>query len=145
MMKKHITKNYKQTQKLGEIFAKEISKLSINKTAIILALQGNLGGGKTTFLQGFAKGLKIKNKILSPTFVIMKKFKIKNNSNFYHFDCYRFSKPEDILELGFKEIVSNPNNIVAIEWSEKVKNVLPKKVIKINFKFIDKNKREITF
>ena len=144
-MKKHITKNYKQTQKLGEIFAKEISKLSINKTAIILALQGNLGGGKTTFLQGFAKGLKIKNKILSPTFVIMKKFKIKNNSNFYHFDCYRFSKPEDILELGFKEIVSNPNNIVAIEWSEKVKNVLPKKVIKINFKFIDKNKREITF
>lgn len=145
MDKKYTTTNYKQTQKLGETLAKEILELPTNKTAIVLALKGNLGGGKTTFLQGFAKGLGIKEKILSPTFVIMKKFKIKKNSNFYHFDCYRFNKPEDILELGFKEIISNPENIVAIEWPGKVRKVLPKKVIKISFKFIDKNKREITF
>ena len=138
--KKFTTTSYKQTQKLGEKLAKEILNMPKQKMAVVLGLSGNLGGGKTTFLQGFAKGLGVKEKILSPTFVIMKKFK-----NFYHFDCYRFNKPEEILELGFKDIISNPENIVAIEWPEKVKKVLPKNTIKINFKFIDKNKREITF
>ena len=81
----YITKSYKQTQKLGENFAKEILKSPVNKGAIVLGLQGNLGGGKTTFLQGFAKGLNIKEKILSPTFVILKRFKItksQTNSKF---------------------------------------------------------------
>ena len=159
MDKKYTTKSYKQTQKLGEKLAlrlrsgqaKEIllSRTS-QKTAVVLGLSGNLGGGKTTFLQGFAKGLGIKDKILSPTFVIMRRFRfnnlaIKQFNNFYHIDCYRINKPEEILELGFKEIISDPKNIVAIEWSEKIKKVLPKTTIFINFEFIDKNKREIKF
>ena len=77
MDKKYTTTSYKQTQKFGENFAKEILKLQPQKQAIVLALHGNLGGGKTTFLQGFAKGLGIKEKILSPTFVIMKRFDIR--------------------------------------------------------------------
>jgi len=152
MLITHITKSYKQTQKLGENLAlqlrasTELSRTSSGqikenkKTAMVLALSGNLGGGKTTFLQGFAKGLGIKEKILSPTFVIMKKF-----GNFYHIDCYRLKNEKDILELGFKEIIKNPKNIVAIEWPEKIKKILPKNTILIKFKFIDKNKREIIF
>jgi tRNA threonylcarbamoyladenosine biosynthesis protein TsaE len=132
--KTHTTKNYKQTQKLGEIFAQKFFKTKGG----VIALSGNLGSGKTTFLQGFAKGLKIKENILSPTFVIMKRF-----GNFYHFDCYRINKPEEILELGFKKIISNPKNIVAIEWPEKIKDILPKNTIYINFKFVDENKRDI--
>ena len=54
-------------------------------------------------------------------------------------------KSEDILELDFKKIISNPKNIVAIEWPEKIKEVIAKKIITINFKFIDENKREIIF
>ena len=146
MLKKYITKNYKQTQKLGEDFAKDILKKELKAGALVFGLYGNLGGGKTTFLQGFAKGLKVKEKILSPTFVIMKIFNLRGtNNNFYHFDCYRFECAEDILELGFKDIIKNPNNIVAIEWPEKIKKVLPKKIVKINFKFVDKNTREIIF
>jgi len=149
--KKYITTSYKQTQKLGEKFAKEILVLQQaqdnNNHAVVIALRGNLGGGKTTFLQGFAKGLEIKEKILSPTFVIMKKFVIPAKagiqSSFYHFDCYRINKPEDILELDFKNIIKNPKNIVAIEWPEKIKKVLPKNTIFIDFKFIDENNREI--
>lgn len=137
---RQVTKNYKETQKLGEKFAKKILKIPQQKSAVVLGLQGNLGGGKTTFLQGFAKGLQIKEKILSPTFVILKRFK-----NFYHIDCYRLKNEKDILELGFKEIISNPKNIVAIEWPERVKKVLPKDLIEINFKFIDENKREVNF
>jgi tRNA threonylcarbamoyladenosine biosynthesis protein TsaE len=149
-MKKYTTNNYKQTQKLGEKFAKEImlSRTSHNLTAsgsVILGLSGNLGGGKTTFLQGFAKGLGIKEKILSPTFVILKKFLAgKPFKNFYHIDCYRLKSGKDILELGLKEILENPENIVAIEWPEKVKKILPKNIITINFKFIDKKTRELT-
>ncbi|MCX6722450.1 MAG: tRNA (adenosine(37)-N6)-threonylcarbamoyltransferase complex ATPase subunit type 1 TsaE [Candidatus Staskawiczbacteria bacterium] len=147
MDKKYITKSYKQTQKLGLDFAKEILKLPTKNGAVILGLQGNLGGGKTTFLQGFAKGLGIKEKILSPTFVILKHFKIKNIKfkNFYHLDCYRLKDEKDILELDFKNIISNPENIVAIEWPEKIKKVLPKNIVYIDFKFIDGNKREIIF
>ena len=153
MKKIYTTNSFKQTQKLGETFAKEILKMPLQKGAVVLGLKGNLGGGKTTFLQGFAKGLGVKEKILSPTFVIMKRFKIRNSAfkSFYHFDCYRFENAEDILELDFKEIISNPENIVAIEWPEKVKRVLPKNIVYIKFacpesrRRVDQNKREINF
>lgn len=162
-MKKYITKSCTETQKLGENFAKEIlacekrshESAHANKGATVLALTGNLGGGKTTFLQGFAKGLAIQDKILSPTFVIYKKFQISPTVKstlsrvfyggyFYHFDCYRINKPEEILELNFKEIISNPKNIVAIEWPEKIKKYLPKNFTLLKFKFIDQNTRELT-
>lgn len=144
---KYITTNCKHTQKLGESFAKEILELPQQRNAVVFGLQGNLGAGKTTFLQGFAKGLGIKEKILSPTFVILKRFEIKNSSfkNFYHIDCYRLKKGKDILELDFKEIISNPKNIVAVEWPEKIKKALPKGTIFIEFKFLDENRREIVF
>ena len=133
------TNNAGETKKLGKSMARKILKLPKIKGAFVVALQGDLGGGKTTFVQGFAKGLGIKEKITSPTFVIMKKFK-----NFYHIDCYRIQKPEEILEIGFKEIISNPENIVAIEWPERIEKILPKNTIKIRFKFINKNTRKIT-
>ena len=147
MKKTYITENYKQTQKIGGDFARELLKLPPQKGAVILELRGNLGGGKTTFLQGLAKGLGIKEKILSPTFVIQKRFKLKNKrfESFYHIDCYRFKQAEDILDLGFKEIIYNPKNIIAIEWPEKIKKILPKKTIKLKFEFIDENIRKVVF
>ena len=164
MLIKHITGSYKKTQKLGEIFAEQIIKNKLQNPpaggAMVVGLQGDLGSGKTTFIQGFAKGLGIGEKILSPTFVILKRFKITKKSfkNFYHIDCYRLKNEKDILELDFKKIILNPENIVAIEWPEKIKKVLsrlqsnrgsstksgPKKTIIIKFNLIDENKREIT-
>lgn len=153
MKKEIITENYKQTQKTGQELAKEIIKNKLSKKATILLLKGNLGSGKTTFLQGFAKGLGVKEKILSPTFVIMKKFKItkKEFNCFYHFDCYRLDNPKEIFDLGFKEIINNSKNIIAIEWPEKIylkKDFLKKKLKDckiIEFIFIDENKRKISF
>jgi len=144
MEKIYTTKSHRQTQKLGEKFAREILKTPLQKEAMVLGLQGNLGGGKTTFLQGFAKGLGIKEKILSPTFVILKRFEIRKSfKNLYHIDCYRLKNAKDILEIDFKKIIKDPKNIIAIEWSEKIKKLLPKNIILIDFKFIDKNKREL--
>jgi len=158
MKKEYFTYNPSQTKKLGENLVKKI--LPPKNKAFIVGLEGDLGGGKTTFLQGFAKGLGIKEKILSPTFVILKKFKItkrknkkqktKNKNaktqkfkNFYHVDCYRITEPKEILNLGFKEIISNPENIVAIEWVERIKKIIPKGTVWIKFKFLDKNTRKI--
>ncbi len=138
MEKEYLTISQLQTKKIGKILAKEILKTKPKKNAFVFALKGDLGSGKTTFLQGFAKGLGIKEKITSPTFVIMKKYE-----NFYHIDCYRIYKSKEILDLGFKNIIGNPKNIVAIEWTERIKKILPKNTIWLNFEFLDKNKRKI--
>ena len=144
-MVKFFSQNPSQTKKIGQILAKEILKIKTNR-AFVLSLIGDLGGGKTTFLQGFAKGLGVKEKILSPSFVILKRFKIKDLrfKNFYHIDCYRVEKPKEILDLGFKEIVSNPKNLVAIEWAERIKKILPKGTMILKFDFINQKQREIS-
>lgn len=143
----YITISSNQTKKTGEILARNILKPSLKDKALILSLEGDLGGGKTTFLQGFARGLGIKEKILSPTFVIMRKFKIQNPKSkfksFYHIDCYRVEEPEEILNFDFKRIIKNSKNIVAIEWADRIRRILPPKSILVNFAFVGKNKRKI--
>ena len=174
-----ITKNSRQTQKVAGLLARHLSfkcasRVAHLRKAIILALQGDLGAGKTTFIQGFARGLGIKEKILSPTFVILKRFNIprlslrggqrptkqsqkrllrsaRNDSvseiwpkYLYHLDCYRIDSPQEIIDLGFKEIAANPQNIVIIEWAERIKKILPKYATWLKFEWIDKNKRTIT-
>jgi len=140
-----ITNSPLQTQKFGMALAKKILKEKLKKEARVLGLKGDLGGGKTTFLQSFAKGLGIKEKILSPTFVLMRKFQIPSIKfqNFYHIDCYRIEKPKEILNLGFKKIISNPENIVAVEWADSIRKIMPKGTIWIKFEFLEKKKRKI--
>lgn len=142
----HITNSALATQKIGKDLAKAIIKIG-RKGPTIVGLDGNLGSGKTTFLQGFSLGLGIKEKILSPTFVIAKRFEIKKKSsyykNFYHIDCYRLDGLNDLQSFNFKEIIKEEGNIVAIEWVGKIKKAVPSQNIFIKFKFIDKNKREI--
>lgn len=152
MEKIFLTKSPLQTRKLGEKIAQQLIKKGLQKKALILALKGELGGGKTTFLKGFAKGLKIKEKILSSSFIIMRKSKICANlcsnsckfANFYHIDCYRIENPNEILDLGFKKIIKDPKNILAIEWADKIEKILPKTIFWINFSIKGKKKRQIS-
>ncbi len=152
MFKKLKTKNPKATQNLGKKLAQSfLASAHSNNGALVIALEGDLGGGKTTFVQGFAKGLGIEEKILSPTFVILKKFSIPKSASvaghkfktFYHIDCYRLGNPKDILDLGFNEIISNPENIVIIEWANKIKKILPKETTILKFEFVDEKTRKI--
>ncbi len=138
-MDKYITTGAQETQEIAAEFAKKILRKKPGKSAVVLALSGDLGAGKTTFLQGFARGLGISEVVNSPTFVILKRFK-----NFYHIDCYRLDEPKDILQLGFEEILKNPHNIIAIEWPEKIAGLLPKEIISIQFTHLEENKRELT-
>lgn len=139
------TKSGAQTQKLASGFAHQLLKSKPAKKAVIIGLIGDLGSGKTVFAQGFAKGLGVKECVVSPTFVLERiyKLKTKNYRLFIHIDAYRIEKPKEIMDLGFKDLVRDCRNIVLIEWADRVKSILPKNSVKIKFEHIDKNKRKI--
>lgn len=130
-----ITKSVSETQKLAQHLARSL------KGNEVLALYGNLGSGKTTFVQGLAKGLGINERIISPTFIIIREYKSKDKK-FYHVDLYRIQK-ENIEGLELGEILNNEERIVAIEWAEKIKNLLPEKRIEIYFECINEMQRRI--
>ena len=143
---RHITKSPKETQKLGHFLFNKIS-LTTEKNALVVALEGELGAGKTTLVQGLAKILGIKAKIKSPTFTLMKKYKIpglKNSKFMYHLDCYRLQNHKDLLSLGIEDVLKDKENILLIEWPERIKKILSKKLIDIKIDHIDKNTRKIT-
>jgi len=139
-MEQFLVQNKKQTEDLAKMLASEILKHKNNKKqALVFGFVGNLGAGKTTFIQSFAKGLGIRSRLTSPTFVLMKKY-----NNLYHLDCYRIKDFKDILALDFAEIVNDFKNIIVIEWAEKIKKILPKDTVWIKFKILPQNKRKIT-
>lgn len=138
-----------QTKKIAGLLAREILKggfLISPKSALVLALKGNLGAGKTTFVQGFLRGAGIRKKITSPTFTIVKSYKVKIYKDYkkiYHIDCYRIYKSKDISNIGIKEILNNSGNVVLIEWPERIKRMLPKTAITIKLKYGRKENERI--
>ena len=105
------------------------------KGAMILALYGELGSGKTTFTQGFARGLGLPDRILSPTFIVMREYSLSAGAfkRLYHIDLYRMENSGQMADLGFGEIFSNPANIIVIEWAERLEK-LPRERTDITFK-----------
>jgi len=134
-----ITQNAQETQKLGEKIGRDLNSGKISSK--ILCLYGDLGSGKTTFLQGLAKGLGIKRRVVSPTFVFMKQYK----PSFYHVDLYRVNNVKEAKGLGLEELFNDSQSIVALEWAERIKEILPKKRIDIYFDYISENQRKINF
>lgn len=125
-----ITKSARETQKVGEGIAKKI------KGGGVVCLYGDLGAGKTTLVQGIARGLGIKKRVISPTFIIM-----RNYDRLYHIDLYRL---DDAKTLGLEEIWSDPANILLIEWPERAESMLPKNRWEIRLKQLGEKLREIT-
>ena len=136
-----ITTNSRQTQELGKLLSKEL------RGGEILCLSGELGSGKTTFAQGILAGLGAKGPYTSPTFVVMKQYKIKNQKskikNAYHIDSYRV-KALDILDLGWEELVRDRKNIIIVEWAERIRSIISKRAIWIKFEHLEEDKREIS-
>lgn len=139
-----ILENLKQTQKLAMNLAGKIIKEKPAKRALILAMSGPLGSGKTSFVQGLAKGLGIEGLVKSPSFLLLRRYPIPKTKNFLiHIDCYRLHSFKDLQEIGFDDFLKDPQNIIALEWADKIKKHLPKKnILNINFVYKDKG-REI--
>ena len=105
----------------------------------MVGLSGNLGAGKTTFIQAVARHLGIKNKVSSPTFVIIKKYPIAGRARYgtgslkkpgdykflFHLDAYRLKNEKELLHLGWGEIINNKKHLVFIEWPENVPKIIP--------------------
>ena len=136
-MKKVISRSSDETKSLAKRIAQDF------KNGGIIALSGDLGSGKTTFAQGFARGLNIKDKIISPTFLIVRQYEIPNQKNwFYHIDLYRLENI-DLKNSGLEEILSEQTNIILIEWADKISEYLPTYAKKIELRKMRENLREI--
>ncbi|MCD5384404.1 MAG: tRNA (adenosine(37)-N6)-threonylcarbamoyltransferase complex ATPase subunit type 1 TsaE [Candidatus Pacebacteria bacterium] len=129
--------------------------------AVALALNGDLGTGKTTFTKVLAKELGIEEPITSPTFVIQKSYQIPKQNHkgpislqtarrglavkkLVHIDAYRLENGVDMDVLDFVNTISEQNNLIVIEWAENIKSALPKNAINLNFEYIDDSTRKIT-
>ena len=150
------SKSLNDTKKIANDLAREII---LKGGPSVIALYGDLGSGKTAFTQFFAKALGVREKVLSPTFVIIKTFSLdartyadltRTNADKFkykklvHIDAYRLKSAKDLLDLGFKDIIKDKGNIVLIEWPEKIERYLPKNAKKIYFEVISKDERKIT-
>jgi tRNA threonylcarbamoyladenosine biosynthesis protein TsaE len=137
-MKTIKTKSAEETKE----FAKDLAKDFLEGG--IIALSGDLGAGKTTFAQGFAGGLNIKDKVISPTFLIIRQYPIPTQKNwFYHIDLYRLENI-DLKNSGLEEILSDETNVVLIEWADKISEYLPESTKKIELKKINEKEHQIT-
>jgi len=133
-----ITKSSKETQELGQAMATSLT------LPAVVCLYGELGSGKTTFVQGFAKGLGIHTRLLSPTFIIVRRYSIKDkNYYFYHIDLYRIKNVSELDGLGLREILLDPHAIICIEWAERLGSLLPKQRTDIHFLMISNDERKI--
>ena len=115
--------------------------------ATTIGLAGDLGAGKTRFVEGCARTFGITDPITSPTFVIEKIYSLKNQpfTHLIHIDAYRLQNAHELRILGFDEMLRNPGNIIFIEWPERVSKELPKNMHIITFSFVDEKTRKISF
>lgn len=129
-----ITHSPSQTQSLG----KKLAQNFVDGT--VVCLRGNLGAGKTTLVQGIAKGLGIKRRISSPTFIIVRRY-----PRFWHIDLYRLTSLEEARAVGIEEILEDKTGVILIEWPEKIEEILPKKRWEIKMEIISEKDREISY
>jgi tRNA threonylcarbamoyladenosine biosynthesis protein TsaE len=145
------------TEDTDKIATEIASKIEAKKdSATVIGLYGELGAGKTTFMKYFAKALGVTEEIQSPTFVLMKFFKLNFPTlpagqagcafqTLIHIDAYRLDNGEDLLKLGWKELLADPNNLICIEWPERVAEVMPEHFV-LRFEHVgEENTRKISF
>ncbi len=128
-----------QTKEFAKDFLAQLNGRSV------IALEGSLGAGKTTFVQGLAESLGIKKRVLSPTFVFLRSYKLENQPFriFHHFDLYRCQSERDVKSIGLEEILLDKDCLIAIEWPKVAKEILPRNSVWLKFKKINENSREI--
>ena len=134
---KIITRSPEETEALGAEYA-----VSLQPGAVI-ALEGELGAGKTAFARGVLRGLGYTGRVTSPTFAIANEYD-EPAAPVAHFDMYRILDPEALFELGFEEYLDG-TRIVLIEWSENVREVLPEDIKTVRIVYgAEEGTREVT-
>jgi tRNA threonylcarbamoyladenosine biosynthesis protein TsaE len=131
-----------------DTIAKELlASLTVGESATVVALAGDLGAGKTTLSQAIARALGITENVVSPTFVIMKLYKVATGpyKQLVHIDAYRLQSASEIERLGWAELVADPKNLILIEWPEKVPEALPPNTHRVTLTHISEEERGIAW
>ena len=144
MLKKQNIDSLNMLQKFSREFLQHILSKK-PEAAIVVALSGDLGAGKTTFVQFLAKDLGITETVVSPTFNIIKIYPIENSrfKKLIHMDAYRIDDLSELKPLGLEGFLQDKDNLVCIEWAEKIKEVLPKTTTYLDFSIKTDETREI--
>ncbi len=108
----------------------------------IFCLTGPLAAGKTTLVKGMAKRLGIKRTIVSPSYVLLREY--EGNSRLFHLDLFRIESSEEFVEAGLAEFLLLEEGTVAIEWAERVEEILPEESVRIELELMGKNERRIS-
>lgn len=132
----------RQTQELADKLAEKL------KPGDVLALQGDLGSGKTTFTSYLVRALGSESRVQSPSFVLVRRYIVpKTNGEkirtIYHVDLYRLTSKAEVEDLGLEEMFSEEDALVIIEWPELAEDILPETSVKIDFEYAGENKRKI--
>lgn len=136
-MKKHLIHTVDEYQKIAQVL------LAQHPDKKIIAFNGEMGAGKTTFIKAICNVLGVQETVSSPTFSIVNEYKGNNNQIIYHFDFYRIEKTEEAYNLGYEEYLYS-NAYCFIEWPEKIKELLPENTLFVNL-IIEDQARTITF
>ncbi len=116
-----------------------------DKHATVVCLYGELGSGKTTFVQGTSTSLGLTARLPSPTFFIVRRYLIpKKTLVLYHIDLYRIQSQQEARDIGLSDILHDPNAIVFIEWADKLARLLPKNRIDVRFLALEDGSHRIT-
>ena len=113
----------------------------IVRSGDVVALQGDLGAGKTNFVQGLARGLAIAQDVNSPTFILANEYN-DGRLPLYHIDAYRVENAQEAEGFGLDDYLSG-DGVTVIEWAERVRNALPRDVLWIEFEYVDENTRYV--
>ena len=136
-----ITTNAQETEKLGETIGLDLKSGKIKNR--VLAFYGDLGSGKTTFIQGLAKGLGIAKRLLSPTFVFCRQYELEKGL-LYHVDLYRIKEVQEAQGLGLEEMFTDRESVTLVEWADRIKEMLPRERLDIALEYMDNEQRKIT-
>lgn len=129
-----------QTQSLGRSLAR------LCRGGEVIGLEGDLGTGKTCFVQGVARGLGVQGPVTSPTFTLIQEYPVAQGPvrRLYHVDLYRLEDPlQEVLGIGLDEILGAPGTVTAIEWAERIASFLPDDRVWVQLAFLDHTKRVI--
>jgi len=135
--------NLTETQNFAKEFVKNLAPLEDKAT--VLGLYGDLGAGKTSFTQGLAQALGVSDTVVSPTFVIEKIYTLSNQkfSHLIHIDAYRIEKSDEMIHLGWEEIIANPQNLIVVEWPELIADTMPTH-IQVKLTHVSEHERQIS-
>lgn len=134
-------------KKIGVLLAGLLSRSKKNaRHPLVVGIVGELGAGKTTLVCGFARAFGVKEKIVSPSFVVMRAFRLRGRKRFRHFvhiDCWRLQSSKEIKELGFLKLIEDRDAIILIEWADRIKDILPLHAVWVSIVSVAPHKRKI--